>query len=173
MSTSTYHTHHIIPKHAGGTNEPSNLVRLTVTEHAEAHRLLYEQYGKVQDKTAWLMLSAQINKPAGAFTGHTHSAKSRLQMSAAQKGRPKTQAHKQKIRQANLGHTVNNETREILAQAHRRKALMSYNGSTPLLINNIKAFCQEYNLSYASIKNLLNPKRNHWNHRGWAGHYCS
>lgn len=47
------HKHHIIPKHMGGTNDPSNLVELTVEQHAEAHRLLYEQYGNWQDYVAW------------------------------------------------------------------------------------------------------------------------
>jgi len=53
MSTITYHNHHIIPKHAGGTDAPENIARLTTEEHAEAHRLLYEQYGRWQDKMAW------------------------------------------------------------------------------------------------------------------------
>lgn len=48
-----YHLHHIIPKHMGGTDNPSNLVKLTVGEHAEAHRKLYEKYGHWQDKLAW------------------------------------------------------------------------------------------------------------------------
>ena len=39
------HTHHIIPKHAGGTDDPSNLVQLTVEEHAQAHKELFEKYG--------------------------------------------------------------------------------------------------------------------------------
>lgn len=52
-----YHTHHIIPRHAGGTNDPSNLIKLTIQEHAEAHRLLWEQYGRLEDKLAWLGLS--------------------------------------------------------------------------------------------------------------------
>jgi len=51
------HKHHIIPKHAGGTDDPSNLVELSIEEHAEAHKLLYEQYGKTQDKRAWLGLA--------------------------------------------------------------------------------------------------------------------
>ena len=53
MSTITYHSHHIIPKHAGGTDHPDNIARLTVEEHAEAHRLLYEKYGRWQDKQAY------------------------------------------------------------------------------------------------------------------------
>jgi DNA modification methylase len=43
------HKHHIIPKHQGGSDDPSNLVELTVEEHALAHKLLYEQYGKWED----------------------------------------------------------------------------------------------------------------------------
>jgi len=56
------HKHHIVPKHAGGTDEPSNLVELTVDEHAEAHRKLYEQYGRKGDYIAWKALSGQISK---------------------------------------------------------------------------------------------------------------
>lgn len=60
-STTMYHIHHIFPRHAGGTDDPSNLIRLTIEEHAEAHRKLYEQHGRWQDKVAWLSLSKQIN----------------------------------------------------------------------------------------------------------------
>lgn len=53
------HWHHIIPRHAGGTDDPSNLVQLTLKEHAEAHRRLYEEFGRWQDKMAWEMLSGR------------------------------------------------------------------------------------------------------------------
>lgn len=56
------HIHHIKPKHMGGTNEPSNLVELTVEEHADAHLELFKQYGKEEDYIAWLALSGQISK---------------------------------------------------------------------------------------------------------------
>jgi hypothetical protein len=51
------HKHHIIPKHAGGTDNPENLIELTILEHAEAHRVLYETYNRWQDRVAWLSLS--------------------------------------------------------------------------------------------------------------------
>jgi hypothetical protein len=51
------HIHHIIPKHAGGTDDPSNLIELTVEEHAAAHLKLYEEFGRIQDKRAWLGLA--------------------------------------------------------------------------------------------------------------------
>ena len=56
------HKHHIIPRHAGGTDDPSNLIELTIEEHAEAHRKLYEEYGRWQDNVAWRTLSGQISK---------------------------------------------------------------------------------------------------------------
>jgi hypothetical protein len=56
------HWHHIVPKHAGGTDDPSNLVELTVEEHAEAHRILYEKHGMMEDFCAWKGLSKQIDK---------------------------------------------------------------------------------------------------------------
>jgi hypothetical protein len=56
----TKHNHHIIPKHAGGTNDPENLVELTLEEHAEVHLKRFEKYGQWQDETAWKALSGQI-----------------------------------------------------------------------------------------------------------------
>ena len=56
------HLHHIIPRHAGGTDEPSNLIRLTIPEHAEAHRALYEEFGRDEDRLAWMALSGMIGK---------------------------------------------------------------------------------------------------------------
>jgi len=37
----TYERHHILPRSLGGSNDPQNLVKLTVREHYIAHRLLY------------------------------------------------------------------------------------------------------------------------------------
>lgn len=61
MSSTVYHYHHIIPRHMGGTDDDSNLVKLTVEEHAQAHKLLWEQYGKEEDRIAWLALSGQAS----------------------------------------------------------------------------------------------------------------
>ena len=56
------HLHHIIPKHMGGTDDSSNLIKLTIEEHALAHKKLYDLYGKLEDKVAWLALSGQDKK---------------------------------------------------------------------------------------------------------------
>ena len=84
------HNHHIIPKHAGGTDEPGNFIQLTIPEHAEAHRLLYEQYGRLGDKCAWLMLSGRTD--AGELLIQElsrrapRSAEARTRMSLAKRG---------------------------------------------------------------------------------------
>lgn len=57
-----YHIHHIVPRHMGGTDDPSNLIKLSIEEHAEAHRILYEEHGRWEDKLAWKALSGQIGK---------------------------------------------------------------------------------------------------------------
>ena len=54
------HRHHIIPKHAGGSDDASNLVILTVEEHADAHNLLWCIYKNPKDKIAELALLGQI-----------------------------------------------------------------------------------------------------------------
>jgi hypothetical protein len=46
----------------GGSNDPSNLIELSVEDHAEAHRILYEQHGRWQDRLAWMGLSGRIGK---------------------------------------------------------------------------------------------------------------
>lgn len=63
---SAHHIHHILPKHAGGTDDPSNLIKLTIEEHAEAHRVLWEQHGRHEDKLAWLMLSGKTEEAEAA-----------------------------------------------------------------------------------------------------------
>jgi hypothetical protein len=57
------HIHHIIPKHMGGTEDPTNLIELSVEEHAQAHLKLYETYGKKEDLCAYYMLSGKSQDP--------------------------------------------------------------------------------------------------------------
>ena len=73
------HKHHITPKHMGGTDDPSNLIELSVEEHAEAHLKLYEEYGKHEDLCAYYMLSGNIEEFRSIYgkLGGTSSQKKR------------------------------------------------------------------------------------------------
>jgi hypothetical protein len=89
-----YHKHHIIPKHMGGTDDPSNLVQLTVEEHAEAHRKLFEEHGLWQDEIAWKGLSGMIDHAevisqviSKSNKGRKHSEQTRKKISESHKGK--------------------------------------------------------------------------------------
>jgi len=55
------HLHHIIPKYMGGTDEPDNLIELTIEDHAIAHRHLWKMYGNWQDEVAYKGLLGLMN----------------------------------------------------------------------------------------------------------------
>jgi hypothetical protein len=46
----------------GGTDDPENIEFLTPEQHAEAHRKLYEEHGKIEDYLAWRGLDGFIGK---------------------------------------------------------------------------------------------------------------
>jgi len=52
--------HHIIPKFDGGTNDPSNMILLTVKEHVIAHWLRWMVLNKNGDKIAYLFRNGDV-----------------------------------------------------------------------------------------------------------------
>lgn len=121
------HKHHIVPRHVGGTDDPSNIIELTIEEHAEAHRILYEQYGRVEDKWAWLGLTGQIGKDEIL-----------RQISMAQKGKKKPEGFGEKIRQANLGRKHSPETIAKMSKRKKGKYDSEYFRKLRLLRKNFK-----------------------------------
>ena len=111
------HKHHIIPRHMGGTDDQSNLIELTPDEHAEAHRLLYEQHGHWQDYVAWQGLAKLASKAE-----HT-----KMLLSAAGKKGSKTMSAKRK------GKTMEEyygpeRTAEIKAKMYKDRNGKTWNG---------------------------------------------
>ena len=56
------HRHHKIPRHAGGTDDPTNIIECSVEEHAELHFALYLEHGRWQDWYAAMGLAGIIGK---------------------------------------------------------------------------------------------------------------
>lgn len=104
-----YHKHHIIPKHMGGSDHPDNLINLTIKEHAEAHRLLYEKYGNEYDRIAWLGLSKSIDSQEAIRLAQSEGGK--------KKKPPRTKDHRQKLSKAGMGRIITDETRKKLVNA--------------------------------------------------------
>ena len=55
------HWHHIVPKYEGGSDDPSNLVQLTVEDHAIAHFVRWKMYGDNRDRAAYRVLNGLID----------------------------------------------------------------------------------------------------------------
>ena len=52
-----WHRHHIIPRHAGGDDTPTNLLKCNKKMHETLHRIRYEEHGQEQDRVAYLALA--------------------------------------------------------------------------------------------------------------------
>lgn len=106
------HIHHIIPKHIGGTDEPSNLVELTLEEHIEVHRKMYEEHGRWQDYCAWQALSGRIGQEEIL----------RMKQGMANKGRKRTPEQKERIRQAALKRSERQRLDGTLEKANKKRS---------------------------------------------------
>ena len=104
------HKHHIIPRHMGGTDDPDNLIELTIEEHAESHRKLWEQHGRYQDYYAWQGLSGQIGKEELI-----------REIQSIANSKPKTEETKEKIRQYRLGKHLNELSKEKIGQKAKER----------------------------------------------------
>ena len=138
MSKSIYtHIHHIIPRHAGGSNDPSNRIELTVEEHALAHKKLFFIYGRWQDEIAYLALEGQIGKEEATRRAiiATHKGKTipleiRQRISATLKGRkmsPERIAKQSGINNCNYGKKLgprSEATKEKIRLARKKQVIV-------------------------------------------------
>ena len=121
-----YHKHHIIPKHMGGTDDPSNLVTLTIEEHAEAHRILFEKYGRWEDELAWKGLTEQLSKDKILYRTYANKlGKKRPQevtdkIVAKQKGQKRSEETKARMREANKTRDTTNIGKYVRTDEHKK-----------------------------------------------------
>ena len=94
----------------GGTDDPSNLIELTVEEHAAAHKKLWEEHGRYQDYYAWQGLSGQIGK---------EELIKRIQ--SVVNSKPKSEETKEKIRQYRLGKFQSKDSKEKISQKAKER----------------------------------------------------
>ena len=134
--------HHIIPQYLGGTDEPSNLIELTVEEHAEAHRKLYELHGNWQDYCAWQALSGRIGKEEIL----------RMKQGMANKGRKRTPEQIERIKEAALKREARHRIDGTLEKANQKRSqAMKGKKKTPEAIDNWKKSRKGYKHSSETI----------------------
>lgn len=109
-----YYMHHIIPRHMGGTDDPSNLKKVTLSEHAEEHRKLWETHGNIKDKIAWLGLTGQIDKEGMIKMLQREGGKKR-------KGVVVTDEARENIRKAALGRKHSDASKKKMSEQRKGK----------------------------------------------------
>jgi hypothetical protein len=175
------HKHHIIPKHMGGTDEPSNLVELTVEEHAEAHKVLYEIYGKKEDWLAWQGLAKLISKKdilkqmcshigekngmygvvgeKNPLFGKKRTEETKLKIKTALKKHKRTDEHQSKLNNRFTKEYIKNVTNSI----SRNWKIITPEGKT-FIIKNMAEFCRKNNLTRSGMSNA---SKNGVTHKGY------
>ena len=135
----------------GGTDDPSNLIELTVEEHAEAHRVLYEEHGKQEDFMAWQMLKGQIGKDEALFMSRSIGGKKLPSEETKQKMRESCKARAERHRADGTLELANKKRSETMkgrkkSAEHmanwtkaRRENFQKRKGHSPETIAKIKA----------------------------------
>ena len=116
-----YHRHHVVPRHAGGTDDPSNIIVCTIEEHAEHHRYRYEMTGDEYDRIAWQGLLGMITKQETIRQAQIENGR---RNGRAQLGRRKqSEETRRKIAEANRGKKHSEETlRKMRGRKHSEEA---------------------------------------------------
>ena len=70
------HTHHLLPRHMGGTDEESNLVHgLSITRHVMYHFANWQLWGSKWDYIAWKTLAGQLSNEEFIFEMNSAAGK--------------------------------------------------------------------------------------------------
>ena len=172
------HKHHIIPRHAGGTDDPSNIVYLTVKQHAEAHKKLFKKYGRWQDKLAYEGLSGQIGKEEiiqeiyknrKNRTGAILSEETKLKISMTKKGKKASIETRNKISQSLMGHKQPESQKIKVAKALSKDHIITDPKGKTFTITNLNQFARQNNLDQGNLTKVAQGKIRQ--HKGYKVRY--
>jgi len=147
------HKHHIIPRHMGGTDDPANLVELTPIEHAEAHKVLYEQHGRWQDYVAWQGLVKLDEKFDAAKESMIQGGRDGNKKSNDQWKNPELKAKRvEKFKKSMEGKWAGLARKGILNPFSKEYVIVHPNGQEEK-ITSLKMWCENKNFNYNSFYN--------------------
>lgn len=151
----------------GGTDDPSNLVEVTVEQHALLHKQLWEDLGDIRDFYAWKALSGRVED------------KIRLRCSLGGKiggkklkDKPKSLDHRRKLSIASRNQKHSKDSIDRMREALRgsnNKHAKTYKVIDPsgkeYIVEGLNHFCRQNNLSQSSMCEVAKGKRKQ--HKGW------
>jgi len=158
------HNHHIIPRHIGGTDDPSNLIKVTVEEHAEIHRKLFEAHGRWQDELAWKAIAGIIPcqdvvqeaaRMGGRMTKDHWSSerkeKAREMMKGNQinKGRKLSEEHKAKINAT--GRKQPQSQKDKVSAALSKQWKITDPSGKSFVVTNLTSYCRDTGLDSGNM----------------------
>ena len=121
----------------GGTDDPSNLVEVTIEEHAELHLDLYLTHGQWEDWYAFMGLSGQIGKEelisqvcrTAAQQPRSEEFKKKIAASNRRRG-PMSEETKKKIAESKRGKLPWNKGKKFSEDTRRRMSVSAKNRVT-------------------------------------------
>ena len=156
------HTHHIIPKHMGGTDDKSNLIELTVTQHAHAHLKLYKQHGLWQDKCAYEGLLKL--KPR-----HEITKEIQRQTGLMSRGRKLSEQARKNISKGMTGLVRSEATKMKCANTLSKDWIVTNPKGKKFEVKNLYRFCKETGLDVGAMSRVA--KGQYKQHKGYVVNY--
>ena len=171
------HKHHIIPRHAGGGDAPTNIVVLTIPEHAEAHKKLYEEHGRWQDEVAWLSLSGQIsgaeaikeaqikgNLGSKRRVGYVMPEETKRKISKSNTGKKATEEHRINNSDAHKGYKQSASHNKNRSEACKKTYKITFPGGRVEVIKGMRDFAKKNGLTACYLYALATGRRKHYRH---------
>ena len=176
-----FHKNHIIPKHAGGTNDSSNIIKVNVALHAFLHEQRWKDCGDKEDWIAYQGLRGLIgrdeimkewstlaHKNRKYTKGQDHPAwgtrrseEVKKQMSESAKKHKRTKEHQEK-----LNNRFTDEYLKRFSNSISRQWLVTFPNGDKKVIKNMAQFCRKNKLSRSGMS------RSAKNNIQYKGYYC-
>jgi len=160
------HKHHILPKHAGGSDDPSNLIEVTVEEHAELHLSLYLEHGMWQDWLAYNGLIGRISTEEATRLAVSYNNSNRSQEEKDRIGNlTKIAMSKDPTISERIAESNRRRKGEKRRCKHQRLTEVTKPDGTTFLAYNLQEVCDKYNLTRSLVHHCCIGLQKH--HKGF------
>ena len=158
-----WHKHHIVPKHAGGTDEPSNLLKCNIAMHAFMHEQRYKETGDEYDEIAARTLRGQIGKSEAATLARIEGQKRFLSEPESRDILRNNQKNTTAKRIANG--TGFQQSIDAMIEVKCKNWKLTSPIGDEIVVRNLSLFCKEAGLTRENLQKVARGERKH--HKGW------